>query len=315
MILRTAATAWNRFWFERQETSTLALVRIALGLVVLAWTLSLSGDLFAFFATDGIQPSQPRVVGVWGILRIAPGHVAVALLFAALLLAAVCMTLGFQTRLASVIVFLGLLSFERRSPLVFNAGDQLLRILAFYMMLAPSGSALSLDRRLNGGRLLEFPARAPWALRLMQLQLSFVYIGAVWAKVQGTTWNDGTAVSYALRLTDLQRLPVPSFVTHSVTLSALLTYGTLATELSLGLLVWNRRLRPWVLGSGVLLHLGIDWSLRVGFFTLALFVMYLAFLPPERADALIRAVHRRVAGASQTEILRIRPLKRLTLRG
>lgn len=301
MILRTACAAWNRFWFERQETSTLALVRIALGLVVVAWTLSLSGDLFAFFATDGIQPSQPKIVGVWGLLRLAPGQVAVALLFAALLLAAVCMTVGFQTRLASLVVFVGLLSFERRSPLVFNAGDQLLRILAFYMMLAPSGSALSIDRRLNGGRLMEFPVRAPWALRLIQLQLSFVYIGAVWAKVQGATWNDGTAVSYALRLTDLQRLPIPSFVAHSVTLSALLTYGTLAIELSVGLLVWNRRLRPWVLGSGVLLHLGIDWSLRVGFFTLAVFVMYLAFLPPERASALIRAVPRRIARAAPNE--------------
>lgn len=301
MILRTASAAWNRFWFERQETSTLALVRIALGLVVVAWTLSLSGDLFAFFATDGIQPSQPKIAGGWGILRLAPGHVAVALLFAALLLAAVCMTVGLQTRLASLVVFVGLLSFERRSPLVFNAGDQLLRILAFYMVLAPSGSALSIDRRLNGGRLLEFPVRSPWALRLIQLQLCFVYIGAVWAKVQGTTWNDGTAVSYALRLTDLQRLPIPSFVAHSVTVSALLTYGTLVIELSLGLLVWNRRLRPWVLGSGVLLHLGIDWSLRVGFFTLAVFVMYLAFLPPERASALIRAVPRRVARTAPAE--------------
>jgi len=213
----------------------------------------------------------------------------------------VCMTVGFGTRPASLVVFIGLLSFERRSPLVFNAGDQLLRILAFYMVLAPSGSALSVDHRLKGGRLLEFPVRAPWTLRLIQLQLSFVYIGAVWAKVQGTTWNDGTAVSYALRLTDLQRLPIPSFVGHSVTLSALLTYGTLATELSVGILVWNRRLRPWVLGAGVLLHLGIDWSLRVGFFTLSVFVMYLAFLPPERASALTRAVARRVARSTPAE--------------
>jgi len=299
--LRSATAAWTRFWFEPQETSTLVLVRIALGLLVLAWTLSLSGDLFDFFGADGIQPSQPHAPGVWGILGLAPGHVAVALLFAALLLAAVCLTVGFRARLAAVVVFVGLLSFDRRSPFVFNAGDALLRILAFYVMLAPAGCALSVDRRWAGGRLSEFPARAPWALRLIQLQLSFLYLGAVGAKVRGTTWNNGTAVSYALRLTDLQRFPVPSFVTHTPAFSTLATYATLATELSLGLLVWNRRLRPWVIGAGVSMHLGIDWSLRVGFFTLAVFVMYLAFVPPERATAMIRAVERRAARASRSE--------------
>jgi hypothetical protein len=289
--------SWDRFWFEPEATSTLALVRIALGLVVIAWALSLAGDLFAFFGPEGIQPSPPVAPGAWGVLGIVPGDLAVGLLYAALLLGAICLTVGFRARLSALIVFVCLLSFERRSPFVINAGDQLLRILAFYLMLAPSGAALSLDRWWRGDRVWEFPARAPWALRLIQFQLSFVYLAAVWAKVRGTTWNDGTAISYALRLADLERFPVPGFLTDLPAFSTLLTYGTLAIELSLGILVWNRRLRPWVLGLGVLMHLGIEWSLRVGFFTLAVFVMYVAFLPPERASAGIIAVRDRARRA------------------
>ena len=39
-------------------------------------------------------------------------------------------------------------------------------------------------------------------------------------------------------------------------------------------------LRPWVLLAGVALHLGIDYAVRVGFFSYAVFVAYIAFLPP-----------------------------------
>jgi hypothetical protein len=288
--LRRAAAAWDRFWFEATATSTLALVRIALGLVVIGWTLSLAGDLFAFFGRAGTQPYPPTPPGSWGVLAFAEGDLALGTLYASLVMGASALVLGFRTRLAAAVVFIGLLSFERGSPYVFNAGDHLLRILAFYVMLAPAGAAVSVDRRLEGRSSWDFPARAPWALRLIQLQLSFVYLGAVWAKVRGTTWNDGSAISYALRLTDLERFAVPGLITEVPAVSTLLTYATLGIELSLGLLVWNRRLRPWVLSLGVLLHLGIDWSLRVGFFSLAVFVMYIAFIPPEQASAAIRKV-------------------------
>jgi hypothetical protein len=297
--LRPVVAAWNRFWFEPTETSTLALVRIALGVVVIAWTLSLAGDLFPFFAPYGIQPSQLQTAGSWGLLALTDGDLALGGLYAALLLAAAALAVGFHTRLAALITFVSILSLERRSPFVLNAGDHLLRILALYVMLAPAGAALSLDRWRARRPFWEFPERAPWALRLMQLQLSFVYLGAVWAKVRGTTWNDGTAISYALRLTDLERFPVPGFVSRVPEISALITYSTLGIELALGLLVWNRRLRPWVLLLGVLLHLGIDWSLRVGFFSLAVFVMYVAFIPPERASAGILKARDRLVEAAR----------------
>src|SRR5206468_541901 len=38
---------WTSFWFEPVATSTLALVRLAFGLLVFAWTLSLTPDLSA----------------------------------------------------------------------------------------------------------------------------------------------------------------------------------------------------------------------------------------------------------------------------
>lgn len=294
-------TAWERFWFAPQETSSLAILRICFGLVALAWTIALAPDLSAFFSRGGLVGGQPETGGVWGLLGVFPGDLAVTLMFAGLVVTCVCLVLGYRTRLATVLVFVGILSFERRNPFVFNTGDGLIRVMAFYLMLAPAGASLSLDRwRKARDRFWEFPARAPWAMRLLQLQLSVLYIASVWDKVQGTTWNHGTAISYALRVSDLERLPLPAFLTHSAFLSGLLTYGTLLTELSIGVLVWNRRLRPWVLAAGVGMHLAIEWSIRVGFFSLAILTLYLAFLEPSWSSAQLRRLQRRLGRDSAT---------------
>ena len=163
-----------------------------------------------------------------------------------------------------------------------------MRNLTFYFLFAPAGEALSVDRwRRARDRFWEFPLRAPWALRLMQIQLSVVYFATLWGKLQGDLWRDGSAVSYALRVGDIHRFPTPGFVTDSVVLTELLTFGTLLLELSLAIFIWNRVLRPWVLALGVLLHLSIGFSIMVGFFTMLMLTTYLAFVPPETARNLV----------------------------
>jgi len=288
---------WQRFWFQPQETSSLALFRIAFGLVAIAWTVTLTPNLFAFYGPDGILPKSPAGdPGEWGILAISNNRALLLGVFAATLVAAIALTVGLFTRLAAVVLWVGILSFEQRNGLVTNSGDGVMRDLAFFCALAPAGAALSIDRlRKAPGRFWEFPTRAPWAWRLIQIQVSIGYLSAVWQKSHEQQWTNGTAVSYALRIQDLQRLAVPAFITHSVILTNVLTFGTLALELSLGVLVWNRKARPWVLAMGICLHLGIDYSMLIGFFSYAMLVAYLSFVSPETATRCILATRDRFA--------------------
>ena len=282
-------SAWRRFWFEPAQSSTLALFRIAFGLLSVAWTLSLAPTLFDFYGVGGVAPgSSENFSGDWGVLPNPAGGPTLLLVFAVLLLGSVALTLGLYTRVAAIVVFVGVLSFEHANTLIGNSGDGLIRNLAFYLMLAPSGTALSLDRlRRSRADFWSFPLVAPWVLRLVQIQLSIGYLSAVWHKVQSDLWRTGTAVSYAMRLQDIHRFPIPGFVTQSELLTEALTFGTLALELSLAILVWNRAARPWVMTFGALMHITIDYSILIGFFSLAMFVTYLAFLPAETATRLI----------------------------
>lgn len=288
---------WNRFWFTPRSTAPLAVFRIVFGLVAILWTASLLPNLFMLFGPDGILPHPKAHPGSWGVLFVWTDRPAITVLVAVTLAGAIALTVGFRTRIAAVVVFLGILSFNRDNPMALNSGDDLLRILALYCVLAPSGAALSLDRlRTDPDRFWEFPARAPWALRLIQIQLSVVYLSAVANKLRGDQWRDGTAVSYALRIEDMHRFAIPAFITHSVTTVEILTYGALAVELAIGLLVWNRLARPWVLGLGVVLHLSIEYSIEVGFFSWTILIAYLAFMPPDTASRYILAIRDRYRG-------------------
>ena len=278
--------AWERFWFGPFSVATLVVVRVASGLVALGWTLSLLPDLRTFYSSSGAVPSSPSIPWYRGVLSLADSPGFVVLLWVVTLLACVSLVVGLGGRWAALVAFVAVLSFQRRNPWVLNSGDVLVRLLLLYLVFTPCSAAVSVDRwlasRRGGGSsgAAVFPVLPQVGLRLFQVQLTVVYVATLWSKLRGVTWSDGTAVSYALRIGDLERFSVPSVFTDSLLLMNVVTWVVLLIELALAVLVWNRRLRPWVLLAGVALHLGIELTIAVGFFSFALFAMYCAFLPP-----------------------------------
>ncbi|MCO8128670.1 HTTM domain-containing protein [Acidimicrobiia bacterium EGI L10123] len=289
------AKSWNNFWFDPVSTSTLGMLRIAFGSIVFLWTMSIVPDALAFFGEDGVIAPRDLAGLQLGLLDVFPHDWAVFVCVVALLVASVATAAGYHTRMASAVVFIVLLSLRRRNPWVMNSGDSMLRYMSFFLMLAPAGAALSLDRwRSASETFWHAPLHAPWALRLIQIQVSLAYLFAVWSKAQGAEWAAGTAVASSLRLGDLTRFEIPLSWSESLLLANVLTYGTIAVELALAVLVWNRRARPWVIAAGVVLHLGIEVAFGLGFFSAIMLVSYISFLPEDRADRLVDRVSRRL---------------------
>ena len=285
----TAVAAWRTFWFRPQPAYIVGLVRMAFGAVAIGWTISLLPDLYALFGPHGVEPQQPQDAYQWGVFAIWTSDHALLIGWILLLVSSVALTIGWHSRLATMAVFVLILSFEHRDVWVFNSGDLAVRIEALFLAISPSGAALSLDQVHSTGKFWSAQQRPQWPVRLMQLQLSLIYLASAQAKLTGNAWPQGTAVSYALRLPDMLLLPTPHWFTTSALLMNAVTWGTVAVELSVGILVWNRRLRPWVLAAGVVMHTMIMITIAVGFFTLAMFVLYLAFIPPETVQRLPRS--------------------------
>lgn len=310
-IWNSSLGAWNRFWFAPAPTSTLAVLRIAYGVMGLAYAVSLRADLGVFFFREGLLPAPPQAPWGRGILSVFSSDAAVISVFVMLIAGSLGLIFGFHSRLAAVAVFVALLTFHRRNVFVFNSGDGLLRIEGLFLALAPAGASLSLDsRRKASGGAWHFPLRSPWALRLLQVQISILYASTVWSKLRGVTWNDGSAVSYALRISNLTRFSLPDSVTTSLILSNVATYGTLLIEASLAVLVWNRKARPVVLLLGVLLHVSIDLTLLTGFFSWAIFLGYIAFIPE---DSMARWLESRRVQMAKWKWLRLRQAKEVQI--
>ncbi|UCZ59930.1 HTTM domain-containing protein [Mycolicibacterium phocaicum] len=258
------------------------------------WSLELGVDLYDKFSVNGIVPQPPTYEFLWGVFYAWPGDTALLVGWIVLMVASLILIVGWHAKLATFLVFVMIMSFERRNPWIFNSGDGLIRIMSLYLALSPCGAALSVDQRRRSGSFWSAQDIRIWPLRLMQVQIPIIYITTVIAKLHGDTWQNGSAVSYTLRLDDMLLLPIPAWVSTSPLIGNAMTWSTLFVEFCLGVFVWNKRWRTKVLIAGVLLHLTILLTMVVGFFSLAIFVLYLSFVPWERCKAVAEDVRGRL---------------------
>ena len=112
---------------------------------------------------------------------------------------------------------------------------------------------------------------------MIQFELSLVYfVGFCW-KVAGPMWVQGTALSYIYRLDELQRFPLPSWFLNA-TMMKLATWFTLVLEFALGVLIWIRELRYYLLAVGLVFHLFIEYSMNIPMFEWDILSAYVLFI-------------------------------------
>jgi hypothetical protein len=194
----------------------------------------------------------------------------------------VCLACGLFTRVNSIIVFACLASIQQRNLLILHGGDTFLRVTGFFLMFAPAGAALSLDRLVRiwrGKEGVEIRPRRPWAQRMIQFELALLYFAGFCSKIEGGSWVQGSALYYVYHLDELQRFPIPSWFFHPAILR-LGTWFALALEFSLGVLIWIKELRYPLLAVGVLFHLSLEYSLNIPMFQWDVLTAYILFVDP-----------------------------------
>ncbi len=212
----------------------------------------------------------------------------VTLLFYIALVVVTIMTLvGYKTRFSSIAMAVGVVTLQHRNILILHGGDSVQRITALYIALAPSGAACSLDRILDlwKGKQKGPPRRVSlWPQRIIQFNLALIYFTTWWYKMDGNNWRNGTAIWYTSRLKEFYRFPYPDFI-RSLAVSRVLSYTTLAIELSLGTLVFYKPARKYVLLGGLLLHATIEYTMNIPLFSVSICSMYICFYEGEEISA------------------------------
>ncbi|MBT3152731.1 HTTM domain-containing protein [Streptomyces sp. CHD11] len=118
------------------------------------------------------------------------------------------------------------------------------------------------------------------ALLVIMAEACLIYATAGWYKVQGSRWQDGTAVHYPLHLEYFSPWPaLADLLTASGTLVMLVTYATVAVQVAFPFTLFNRRVKNALLSFMILEHAVIAVVLGLPFFSLAMIAADAVFLP------------------------------------
>ncbi|NDZ56536.1 HTTM domain-containing protein [Streptomyces anulatus] len=268
------------------------------------------------------------------------------------LLSAAALLLGWRTRTMSVLFMVGVLSVQNRSIFMGDGGDNVVHLMAIYLVLTRCAQVWSLDARraarnaqrvsaglpplrdvvgpalwvllgpvlvaatLMGGLggtwwlpallwTIWLSAAAWWAvnryqphgeprtlldvlanlahnatLAVIMAEVCLIYATAGWYKIQGSRWQDGTALYYPLNLDYFTPWPALSDILGASGLMVMvLTYGTVIVQVAFPFTLFNRRVKNVLLVIMICEHAGIALLLGLPFFSMAMIAADAVFLP------------------------------------
>jgi hypothetical protein len=118
------------------------------------------------------------------------------------------------------------------------------------------------------------------AMLVIAVEVCLIYSTAGWYKIQGSRWQDGTALYYPLHLDDFTPWPALSHALGSSDVMVMLiSYGTVIVQVAFPFTLFNRRVKNVLLGGMMLEHASIAVVLGLPFFSLAMITADAVFLP------------------------------------
>lgn len=286
------------------DLRSLAVFRIVLALLVLADLAIRANDLTAHYTDVGVTPRSVLVDQVmspsqFSFSLLNGGYTFQALLFGVAAFAAICMLLGYRTRLMTLVVWALVLSIQLRNPLVNGADSRLLHLLLFWGILLPLGAYWSIDRARSA-----LPRPSPRFLSLATFGL-FTQIALMYwftaALKTGPEWRvDHSALYYALSLDEIAT-PIGHYLLNFPSLLQALTFGTLMLEVLGPFLLFcpffTGPVRTAAAFSFMSLHFGIWLTMDIGIFPWVSAFCMVCFFPAWFWDR-VTALHSWLLGRS-----------------
>jgi hypothetical protein len=287
--------------------------------------------------------------GAFTVLMWTDSRVWFEFVYAAAIVAGALLLVGWRTRTSSLLFMIGVLSLQNRSVFIGDGGDNVIHIMAIYLVFTRCAQVWSLDARraarargdnlgnsdkgsdpvgvilwsvlgaalvlvtslglLSVGwavMLLGFwGAQAAWwavrryapgeprtvlgifanlahngALLVIIVEVCLIYATAGWYKIQGSRWQDGTALYYPLHLDDFTPWPGLSHaMAGNGLIVMIITYGTVIVQVAFPFTLFNRRVKNCLLVLMMVEHASIAVVLGLPFFSLAMITADAIFLP------------------------------------
>ncbi len=281
----------------------LSVTRVAVGSIILVDLAIHAGQRQTLWGPlgwyDDARMQRDQQLGI-SLFNLGSGTGFTDLLYLLYAALAALFLVGWRTRVVTPLLLLLVWSFHERNPYLLNGGDNLVRIVLFYLMFArldaylapgagPRRAALA-RQPLTTRRVVATVAHNT-ALAASVAQLCVLYLGSAMFKIQGEMWQEGTAVYYITRVAEYNAWPELSAVlAQSAVAVTVATYAAVFVQLAFPFTLANRHTRHAVFVALVGMHAGIGLLMGLPVFSAFMIAVdLLVFTDAEWRRGLARA--------------------------
>lgn len=287
----------KKFWTTPQSLFLVSLFRLFLGLTLFVFYAVRLSDFNFLFSEVGIYPyilTQTLTPDLYKSVIVA-FQIPEAWLYifhVVLVVLLLLIAFGIGGRTVVICAFLINSYFFQVNPAAVYGPDFIATLWLLYLCLMKSDRYLTLTQLIKKQKMwpdsLAQSERGDWyttiGVRFVQIQLCVIYAYGGTEKLKGASWWRGDAIWSTLANGQLVTSDY-SWVVHFPFLIAVMTFTTLLWEVYFPVLVWLKRTRLAVLVFGVLLHVGIGFSMNIVFFSLLMMISYVLFLGSESSSS------------------------------
>lgn len=252
------SNALSRFFFRQEVPFGLALVRILLPIACGIPMFMRFAQSRILYTSDGSPVQMFELFGHGAVLPVMPPSIGIPV-YSLMLACLVCLVVGFQTRVSSVLAAVLYIYFNFLDGVgTMTKYSVIASHLLVLLSVSDAGKIWSVDawleRRRNPHLRLTPPKVSVWPMRLMQIMFAHVYFGAAITKIQTDSFFSGEQMRYWMLSNWNYANPIGEIMAMWSPLLLVSAYMAVIWEMMFPFMAWRPKGRFVALGLGVMFH-------------------------------------------------------------
>jgi len=273
---------FDNFFFSYYASSEfIGIYRIAACAILLVYFTVIFKDTMIFSSVGGVysyetfknkMKSEENAINLFVYLKFKYSNY---LIIGAFYFFGVLTLIGFYTNLSLILFFILFLSLQTRiSPINTSGGDMVANFILLLLCFMDSGANFSLDSFLSNQPPPDLVAA--WPLRLIQISVSFGYLWSGLIKINSQDWFLGNAVSNSVLYSPWGKRNFKRLFTNPFA-GRLFCISIIFYQFFAPVLFWIQEFRPFAIVFGIVIHIGMSLTLRIGYFGPIMILEILSF--------------------------------------
>lgn len=268
-----------------------SLIRIAFGFIILYnYAIHYSQRYFLWgpnglIGTDG---STESFLYNYSLYSLSSSSLYFDIIYHLGILVSIVFIFGYKGRLISFINFIFVWSLMSQNNIILDGGDNIIRILLFYLIFADTTKYFSVDAQIGSSKNnIDTVENSNFSLRNLLhnlailaclVQVCILYITSGFHKAMGELWQNGTALYYVLQVNEFSHPFFKNIIFSSDFILVIGAYVTVVVQLAYTFLLFNKRTKYIGMLGVIGMHSGIFIVMGLFSFSFIMIANQLLFL-------------------------------------